>query len=430
MKEQMSSRKYEPSSASYHLTFFTVEKKGSDLRVIHDLQPLNAVTVQDATLPPHIDNMIESFSSRAIYGLFDLKSGYDSRVLTTISRYLTSFYVEGMGLQIRIFIWEYMKAVQELLARVQESGVTISGSKMVLATPHLQLLGAEVALDSAHISHEVTAKLAKWPTCQNPTEVCSFLGTVRVIRHWICDFAKIVKPLMALTKKMALHKFEWSEEAQDAMELLKHLATTAVPVRSLDYELACNMQLPDQRDNELGLVTVHVDSLTISVRWMITQHLTNMEYLIVFGSIMFNEHEVQYLQPKLELYGVFRALKAECHRLHNIHFRLTVDVGFLVQMMMSPDLPNAAMMCWITYIQLFMFEVNHTPGTAHCVPDGLSHWLHAADNSDYSDGDVNIEDGIKLVQVLPIEIESISSVEKEAENGIHVHEALLQSKLK
>ncbi len=67
--------------------------------------------------------------------------------------------------QIRIFIWEYTKAVQELLARVQESRATISGSKMVLATPRLQLLGAEVALDGAHISHEVTAKLAKWPTC-------------------------------------------------------------------------------------------------------------------------------------------------------------------------------------------------------------------------------------------------------------------------
>ena len=67
--------------------------------------------------------------------------------------------------QIRIFIWEYAKAVQELLARVQESRATISGSKMVLATPLLQLLGAEVALDGTHISHEVTAKLAKWPTC-------------------------------------------------------------------------------------------------------------------------------------------------------------------------------------------------------------------------------------------------------------------------
>src|SRR5260221_594699 len=72
------SQKYYPSSASYHLTFFAVEKKGGDLRVIHNLQPLNAVTMQDATLPPHVDNMIESFSSQAIYGLFDLKSSYDS----------------------------------------------------------------------------------------------------------------------------------------------------------------------------------------------------------------------------------------------------------------------------------------------------------------------------------------------------------------
>src|SRR6266436_3196217 len=63
MKEQMSSGKYEPSSASYRSTFFAVEKKGGDLRVVHDLQPLNAVTVRDATLPPRVDNMIESFSS-------------------------------------------------------------------------------------------------------------------------------------------------------------------------------------------------------------------------------------------------------------------------------------------------------------------------------------------------------------------------------
>ncbi len=235
---------------------------------------------------------------------------------------------------------------------------------------------------------------------------------------------------MALTKKMVPHEFKWSEEAQDAMELLKHLATTAVPVRSLDYELARNVQPPDQRDNELGLVTVHVDSLIIGVGWMIAQHLTDTEYPIVFGLITFNEREAQYSQPKLELYGVFRALKAECHRLHNIHFRLTVDAVFLAQMMMSPDLPNMVMMCWIMYIQLFTFEVNHTLGTAHRIPDGLSHWPHMADNSDYSDGNVDVKDGIKLVRVLPIEIEFISSVEKEAENGIHVCEAPLQSKLK
>ncbi len=73
--------------------------------------------------------------------------------------------------QIREFVWEYAQSVQELLARVLESGATISSPKMVLATPRMQLLGAEVALDGAHVSHEVTAKLVKWPTCKNPTEV-------------------------------------------------------------------------------------------------------------------------------------------------------------------------------------------------------------------------------------------------------------------
>src|SRR5258705_8418638 len=136
--------------------------------------------------------MIKSFSGRAIYGLFDLKSSYDSRILAPQSWDLTSFYVEGMGLmqltqlpqghtnsvakfqrcsqhmigsmcpeqlevfiddctvkgpksmyngntipgnnQIRVFVWKYAKSVQELLARVLESGAMISALKMVLAT--------------------------------------------------------------------------------------------------------------------------------------------------------------------------------------------------------------------------------------------------------------------------------------------------------
>src|SRR5260370_18429377 len=194
--------------------------------------------------------------------------------------------------QIRAFVWEYAKDVQDLIMRVQESGATISGYKMVLATLRLQLLGAEVALDGAHVSHKVTAKLAKWPTCQNPTEVWGFLGTVGVVRHWIRDFARIAKPLTSLTKKMPLHKFKWTEEAQDVMDLLKHLAMTAMPVRSLDYKLAHKVKPADQRDGKLRLVTIHVDSSSIGVGWMIAQCLNDTEYPIVFSSITFNEHKV------------------------------------------------------------------------------------------------------------------------------------------
>src|SRR5260221_2536095 len=69
MKEQMESGKYKPSCTSYRSTFFAVEKKGGALWIVHDLQPLNAVTIHDATLPPRVDDMIESFSGQVIYGL-------------------------------------------------------------------------------------------------------------------------------------------------------------------------------------------------------------------------------------------------------------------------------------------------------------------------------------------------------------------------
>ena len=85
----------------------------------------------------------------------------------------------------------------------------------------------------------------------------------------------------------------------------------------------------------------------------------------MFGSITLNEHEGCYSQLKLELYRVFRVLKAEQHRLHNIHFRVIMDTGFIAQMMQAPDLPNVAMTRWIAYIQLFTFEIQHNPGVMH-----------------------------------------------------------------
>jgi hypothetical protein len=52
---------YEPSNASYRSRWFCVVKKdGKSLQLIHDLQPLNAVTVKDAALPPFTDHLTAS----------------------------------------------------------------------------------------------------------------------------------------------------------------------------------------------------------------------------------------------------------------------------------------------------------------------------------------------------------------------------------
>jgi hypothetical protein len=239
LQEQFKSGKYEWSASSYHSAIFSVEKKSSLLHLVHDLQPLNAVTIRDARLLPRINEMIEQFTSHTCYCICNLKSGYDSYLLAEKSRDLMTFHgyalgplrltqlpqgytnsmqvfccatshmigsmapdcanifvddCAGMGPQsdysnatisgnneIHHFVFKFATTLQELLARVQESGATIAGQKAIIMTPQLALLGEVVSKEGAHVSHEINAKLNKWPSCHNSSEVRGFLSTVGVV---------------------------------------------------------------------------------------------------------------------------------------------------------------------------------------------------------------------------------------------------------
>ena len=53
---------YEPSNSSYRSRWFCVEKKNGALRLVHSLEPLNAVTIQHLGVPPYVDQHAEQFT--------------------------------------------------------------------------------------------------------------------------------------------------------------------------------------------------------------------------------------------------------------------------------------------------------------------------------------------------------------------------------
>jgi hypothetical protein len=78
IKEKIMSGVYEPSMATYQLCWFCIVKKdGKSLHLVHNLQPLNVVTIRDVSLPPFIEHLAESFAGYVVYGMMDLYSGYD-----------------------------------------------------------------------------------------------------------------------------------------------------------------------------------------------------------------------------------------------------------------------------------------------------------------------------------------------------------------
>ena len=78
IKDWITSGVYEPSAAAYHSCWFCILKHdGKSLHLIHNLQPLNAVTIWDLSTPPSVEHLAESFARYAVYGMMDLFAGYD-----------------------------------------------------------------------------------------------------------------------------------------------------------------------------------------------------------------------------------------------------------------------------------------------------------------------------------------------------------------
>lgn len=91
LKEKIDAGVYKPCQFTYCSCWFCVMKKNGKLRIVHDLQPLNKISICDSGMPPIIDDCIEPFSGRNYCTVFDLFWGFDAQKIDPRSRDLTVF---------------------------------------------------------------------------------------------------------------------------------------------------------------------------------------------------------------------------------------------------------------------------------------------------------------------------------------------------
>jgi len=134
------------------------------------------------------------------------------------------------------------------------------------------------------------------------------MGTVR---NWIKDYAALSHPLTDLTHNNT--PFHWTNSAQDAMNTLKTAVTKAPAICPINY-------------NSTNKVILTIDSSYLVCGWILLQ-LDNEGNCCPaqFSSITWNERKSKYSQAKIELYGLFRALKAIIVWLIGIK-KLTIEV--------------------------------------------------------------------------------------------------------
>ncbi|KAF9796716.1 hypothetical protein IEO21_10966 [Rhodonia placenta] len=205
------------------------------------------------------------------------------------------------------------------------------------------------------------AAIRNWGPCATLSDVRAFLGTIGVVRIFIRNFAHRADALVRLTRKDV--EFEFGPEQIAAQEDLKDALLSSPALRAINYDSP-------------SPVILAVDTSFIAVGYHLCQcdeANTRVRYYSRFGSITLNDRERRFSQPKLEIYGLFRALQSL--RLYLIGVRnliVEVDARYIKGMLKNPDIaPSASINRWIVSILTFHFTLVHVPGTMHG-PDGLS----------------------------------------------------------
>ncbi|POW02507.1 hypothetical protein PSTT_11742 [Puccinia striiformis] len=371
VRERIRTGLYEQSCSSYSSPVFCVKKQDGNLRVVHDLQRLNRVTIKDAGLPPAPEDLIESFTGRACYGLGDIMGGYDERELSLVSRPLTTFetplgrfqltrlpqgatnsvavyqaqmmwilqeeipenvgiFIDDGGIKgpvsdydqevlaenpgIRRFIWEYAIILERVLFRIEEAGLTVSGKN----------------------SHAAYLLWSLWDT-------------------WFARTAEKFRLNNSTKHGLGLdgcvpRRIQFAKENRGARHYPK----------KIDYS------------ERAGKIKLAVDSSHIAAGAVLTQEHEGKDRPVLYESVVFSPVESRYSQSKLELCGVAKILKKLQSQLWGQHFELLIDAKSLIEMINSPSLPNAPMTRWVAFIQLFSFDLRHVPGKTFTMPDGLS----------------------------------------------------------
>ena len=256
MEEQGIFRK---SNSPWASPIVLVKKKNGKTRCCIDYRRLNTVTRQDAFPLPRVQDCLDTVRGSIYFSTFDLTSGYhqvpvkeeDIPKTAFITKYgLYEFTTMPMGLStacatfqrlmelilqglnwqtciiyvgdIVVFgssFQEHLQRVVEVLDRIHDSGMKLKPEKCNLFQTQVTFLGHVVSSEGILPNPDNISKILHWPRPTTVTEVRQLLGMGSYYRKFIKDFAKLVRPLVELTKKG--RQFFWSDECEKVFTELK-----------------------------------------------------------------------------------------------------------------------------------------------------------------------------------------------------------------
>ena len=114
---------------------------------------------------------------------------------------------------------EALARLEEVLCRLSDFGLQLKAKKCTYMQTEVAFLGHIVGRTGLACDPEKISAVWKWHAPDKVKAVCQFVGFVGYYRRFFKDFARLVEPLVALTRKGV--PFVWTDRQQAAFEALK-----------------------------------------------------------------------------------------------------------------------------------------------------------------------------------------------------------------
>ncbi|GJT88401.1 reverse transcriptase domain-containing protein [Tanacetum coccineum] len=372
-----------PSSSPWGASVLFVKKKNGSFRMCIDYRELNKLTVKNRYPLPRIDDLFDQLQGLRVYSKIYLRSGYhqlrvrEEDIIKTAfrTRYghyefqvmpfrltnapavfmdrMNQVYKPYLDKFVIVFIDDtliYSKNKKEheehlrlILRLLKKEELYAKFSKCEFWLSKVQFLSHVINSEGIHVDPAKIESIKDWASPKTLTEIRQFLGVVGYYRRFIKSFSKIAKPMMKLTQKSM--KFDWSEKAESAFQLLKQKLCSA-PI----------LALPEGSEN----FVVYCDASRKGLGAVLMQK----EKVIAYASRQLKIHKKNYL--KLEV--VVFALKMWRHYLYGKKCVVFTDHKSLQHILDQKEL-NMRQRRWLELLSNYDCEIRYHPGKTNVVAD-------------------------------------------------------------
>jgi ribonuclease HI len=199
-------------------------------------------------------------------------------------------------------------------------------------------------------------------------KVQRLIGCIAALSRFISRLGEKGMPFYKLLKKV--DKFQWTTEAQEALEALKKFLTTP-PVLKLPHRAT-----PDQLAEDLLLYiscTTHVVSTTLVVERVEEGHAYPVQHPVYFISEVLGPSKIRYPQVQKLLYVVLLTTRKLRHYFHDQ--KVIVLTGFLIGDILHNKEATGRIAKWAC--ELEAHDIEFQPRTAiktQALVDFVSEW--------------------------------------------------------